>query len=148
MTTESKAAKAAEKRRGGRHNPRGCFFIDLVDAYSTAKKSHNTQSTRETFYYKMDRVILPRLGHMRAMALTPTRLDKYVNERMAVVKATTVHRELSNIQAVLRWGVTRRLISHNPAEGFEMPRRDDERIDPPRDYEVAGISCGNPRISA
>lgn len=55
------------------------------------------------------------------------------------VPATSVHRELSIIRAVLRWAVSRRLIAHNPMEGYPMPTRDDAVLQPPTSAELAAI---------
>jgi integrase len=92
-------------------------------------------------------VILPELGHLKAAQLTPARLDLYVARRLKTArtlldgskrypKRTTIHREISDIKAVLAWSVRRRYIAFHPAAGFEMPRRDDAILMPPSADEV------------
>ena len=83
------------------------FFSDLVNSYSKAKLGVVQESTLKNFMWKMDGKILPEIGHLRAMQLTPARIDKYVSKRLRTktrtgkpVKRTTLHRELSDIKAV------------------------------------------------
>jgi integrase len=101
----------------------------------------------KNFGWKMVGVILPELGHFKAAQLDPVRLDRYVAKRLKsprilkdgskrFPKRTTIHREISDIKAVLNWSVRRRYIAFNPAAGFEMPRRDDAIMMPPSADEV------------
>jgi len=79
-------------------------------------------------------------------------MDKYVAERSRQkvmvnlgkgkkkatnrnIKRSTIHRELSDIRAILRWSVKRRFLSANPMEGFVFPTRDDAIIQPPTGAE-------------
>ncbi|EKD39845.1 MAG: hypothetical protein ACD_75C00278G0005 [uncultured bacterium] len=57
---------------------------------------------------------------------------------------TTVHRELSDVRAILRWAVRRQLIPRNPIEGLEMPRRDDAQILPMGQGEIEAIIAHSP----
>ena len=43
------------------------------------------------------------LGQKPAMNITPQVIDLYVQKRLRSVKRTTIHRELSDIRAVLSW---------------------------------------------
>jgi integrase len=98
----------------------------------------------------MRAVIFPALGHFQAMAITPARLDAYVAARLrapknknrpdlGTIKRTTVHRELSDIRAVLNWAARRRFIPANPSAAYEMPKRDDAINLPPSLSEIAAI---------
>ena len=87
---------------------------------------------------KMENVVLPKIGQMRAAQITPAILDRYTTSRLKTVKRTTVHRDLSDIRVILRWSVKRRYIATNPMEGFELPRRDDAVITPP---SVSGVQA-------
>lgn len=141
---ESKATAYNEsltlKKQGNRkQDHHSAFFVDLVNEYATARLAHIQETTLENFMYKMKGVILPQLGRIRAMNITPKRLDAYVKGRLKSVKKTTVHRELSDIRAVLNWAVRRRLIAFNPIEKYEMPKRDDEIILYPSEDEINGI---------
>jgi integrase len=123
-------------------------FEILVNAYMDAKVSKVQKSTLDNFLWKMDGVILPTLGrNIRAMAMTHERMDRYVNDRLkaknkngGTIKRTTVHRELSDIRAVLNWAAKRRYIAFNPLKDYEMPKRDDDdTIHYPTAAEIAGI---------
>ena len=105
---ESLALKKRGSRKKDNHS---AFFVDLVNEYATARLAHIQETTLENFMYKMKGVILPQLGRIRAMNITPKRLDAYVKNRLKTVKKTTIHRELSDIRAVLNWAVRRRLIA-------------------------------------
>jgi integrase len=133
---ESLALKKQGSRKKDNHS---AFFVDLVNEYAEARLAHIQESTLENFMYKMKGVILPCLGRIRAMNITPKRIDGYVKDRLKNVKKTTVHRELSDIRAVLNWAVRRRLIAFNPIEKYEMPKRDDDVILYPSEDEINAI---------
>ncbi len=126
----------------------GRLFIELVNEYQEAKQYTMAASTFENLCIKMEAVILPEIGSCMAARITPARLDRYVASRSSSgVKNTTIHRELSDIRAVLRWAVKRKLIATNPMDGFEMPKRDDARIQPPTKKEFeAIIACAAPHL--
>ena len=115
------------------------YFVDLVNEYAQGRLAHIQESTLQNFMWKMDGVILPVFKHTRAMSMTPKAIDKYVKDRMQKVKKTTIHRELSDIRAVLNWSVRRRLIAFNPLDKYEMPKRDDEIIIYPSETEIEAI---------
>jgi integrase len=55
------------------------------------------------------------------------------------IKATTIHRELSIVKAILNWAAYIRrppLIPFNPIDKYKMPKRDDEIIPPPTGSEI------------
>jgi integrase len=113
------------------------LFTDLVNAYQIAKESDLSEASFDNLAWKMEGVILPALGHMQALRITPYTLDLYVAKRLKTgIKKTTVHRELSDIRAVLNWSVKRQYITRNPILGYEMPKRDDAVSRPPSPEEV------------
>jgi len=127
------------------------FFVDLVNAYAEAKLSRIQETTLENFMWKMKGVMLPQLGHLRAMSLTPKRIDRYINTRLKAkskkdtpIKRTTIHRELSDIKAVLNWATKRGYIAFNPIANYEMPTRDDAIILPPSPDEIKSILKHSP----
>ena len=122
----------------------GPTFTELSEAYLKAKAATLPTVSIRNMGYKFEKVILPLLGHRKAMKFTPDILDRYVVKRSKDVKMTTVHRELSEVQAVLNWSVKRRLISNNPVAGYEKPKRDDEIIRPPSSSEVKAILANAP----
>jgi len=120
--------------------PTGPTFADLAMAYSRAKMGGMAKDSRDDLEWKLDGVILPILGHLQASQVKPAELDKYVNaRRVKGLKATSIHRELTTIRAIIRFAVERHLISDNPMIGFSMPKRDDSVIPPPTAAEVAAI---------
>lgn len=122
----------------------GPVFAELVNEYTTAKTTSMSDLSMSNLLYKMGRVILPELGNLPATRIDHTRLDQYVAMRAATVKNTTIHRELSDIRAVLNWSARRGLISANPMAGFEMPKRDDAIILPLSHGEIEAIIAHSP----
>lgn len=124
---------------GARQIVKTPLFVEIAQAYLEARGGIIAATTEEAFLVRMKKTILPILGEYMAHELTPEVLDRYVARRGKTVKRTTIHRELSDIRAVVRWAVSRRLISSNPMDGYEMPRRDDARIRPPSKEEIEAI---------
>lgn len=133
----------------------GPMFVELVNAYMTFKQNSMPETSFNNLSWKMEGTILPALGEdILAMQITHHRLDQYVSKRVKKAKIspkakiakqpklTTIHRELSDIRAILNWSVRRRLIDVNPMAGYEMPTRDDEVVLPPSQEEIERIiSC-------
>lgn len=131
-------------KKGEKETP---FFVELCNTYYVAKSATLAKSTYEANTNKLRQIILPRIGHRMAHSLTPAALDAYVAERAQKVKLNTIHRELSDIRAILRWSVKRKLIARNPMEGFEFPKKDDARIQPPSKVEFEAIlDCAAPHL--
>lgn len=145
-------------------------FGDIAGQYQKAKFAHNTETTKSGRYYKLKSVILPELGHLPVDRLTRRRLDQYVNKRLATqvtawmgpeskrvkkklvdadgnprfIKATTVHRELSDIMAVMSWAERNRKVAFNPVAGYKKPKRDDASIRPPSQSETRALLAHAP----
>jgi len=56
---------------------------------------------------------------------------KHSDGTIKTVSKSTIHRELSDIQAILNWSVVEGFILINPVQNFRKPKRDDEIILPP-----------------
>jgi integrase len=128
----------------GRHRknaPSSPLFYDLVVEYLQAKRLTMTPVNWRLTSDKMTTIILPVFVQTMAHEITPAAIDHYAQARVTKdgVKRTTVHREISDIRAVLRWAVKRRLIAGNPMDGYEMPKRDDARLSPPTEAEFRAI---------
>ena len=54
------------------------FFDDLVNAYADSRSAIIQETTLVNFMWKMDGVILPELGHVRAMNVTPKSIAKVI----------------------------------------------------------------------
>ncbi len=122
-----------------RQNLSPCFF-ELINAYLSSRSIHMQQSTINALKYKLNAIILPDLGQLQAINITPDRIDKYVQSRLSEGKSkSTVHRDLSDIMAILNWSVKRGYLLRNPLAGYEKPKRDDEIIIPPSSEESKKI---------
>jgi integrase len=105
-------------------------ITELVNEYMTMKQPKMSPVSFHNLLLKMERVILPALGDFMAINLPLKILDNYVATRSKTVKMTTIHRELSDLRAVLNFAVRRKLISHSPLKDFDFPERDDTDIQP------------------
>jgi integrase len=114
-------------------------FADLALAYLEAKVGIIAASTENRWRVRMDTTILPRLGNILAHEITPRYLDGYVAGRVKTVKRNTIHREVSDIRAILRWAVARKMLASNPMENYDMPRLDNARIKPPSRAEIEAL---------
>lgn len=137
------------------------LFATLAEEYIKAKSIELPVTSINNMMWKFYGVILPEIGHIHAARLTHDILRKYVRTRMAspvmkrikkkgvkripvtnpdgtikTISKTTIHRELSDIQAILNWSVAERYLRHNPVMNFKKPKRDDEIILPPTHDEV------------
>jgi integrase len=135
--------------------PGGVWFADLAQAYLDAMAANLQEDSRRNLIGKLNSVILPQLGKMRAIQVTPERIDTYVKTRLATgrtlkdgsihyPKRTTIHRELTDISAILNWAVERRYLTHNPIAKYKKPRRDDEVIQPPTLSEISALMAVAP----
>lgn len=122
------------------HSANEPTFADLAADYMEAHASDMRPTSRQDAAWKLDGVILPQLGHLPGSRIGPMVLDGYVADRSALGrKNTSIHRELSIVRAIIRWAVRRRKITHNPMEGFDLPRRDDAIISPPSSAELQAL---------
>ena len=135
--------------------PGSIRFDELANAYAESRVGIMEKTSLDNWLWKMHGIVCPVIGHLRAMEITSSRLDRYVKDRLAApknrrkpdgdrIKRTTVHRELSDIRAVLNWGARRRYIPFNPAAAYEMPKRDDEIILPPTTAEASALLQHSP----
>lgn len=126
--------RAWKRRTPRRKSP---LFTHLYQSYTSAKRGTIADTSINNLHWKMRSIVLPLVGHVEAMRMTKTRLDKYVQKRISKgVKLTTIHRELTDIQAVLNWAVEQEIIHRNPVQGYKKPKRDDEIILPPTAAET------------
>lgn len=135
------AIKSTQPERRQR-NPIGANppFTQLANIYLVAKQHTIAASTRTKCINRMRYTILPEIGEVPSLSITPSYLDRYVKTRTATgVKLTTVHREITDIRAVLKFAVKRGALAYNPMDGFEMPARDNAIIAPPTEAEFAAI---------
>ena len=108
----------------------GPTFTDLANAYLQGQMGSMAASSLDNLLYKLAGVIKPAIGHLPAHKITHARLDAYVAKRLQSVKRTTIHREITDIMAIMNWATARQIITINPCAGYKKPRRDDEIIQP------------------
>jgi len=131
-----------------KHKFTGPTFSEVAGAYLKHKAPLMSAVSFDNLMYKLERIILPTLGEgILANMLIPLVMDDYVNKRAKLVKLTTVHRELSDIRAILNYGVERGLILKNPMAKYPMPKRDDTKIFPLAQDEIQRvIDCSAPHL--
>lgn len=140
------------------------LFSELATAYAQAKAIEQSQTSTDNLLWKLSGIINPIIGHIQGSRLTHDILRRYVQTRLKspvyknikkkgmqrvpakktngsikTVSKSTIHRELSDIQAIMNWAVTERYLINNPVIGFKKPKRDDEIILPPSPGEVRAL---------
>lgn len=116
------------------------LFIELANEYLEDRRMSMSRVGWDLAVEKLRRTILPLIGHEMAHSLTPQAITQYASTRATDgVKRTTIHREISDIRAILRWAEKRKIIAANPMAGYEMPKRDDAHLSPPTDAEFQAI---------
>lgn len=134
-----------EYRTGNDERKLSPTFSELANAYLESRANYMQPSSLSALLYKLESVISPELGHIQVAQITHYRIDQFVAKRLkAGKKKTTIHRDLTDIQAILNWGVKRKFILRNPLIGYEKPKRDDEIIQPPSQDEIKSILKHSP----
>jgi len=90
---------------------------------------------------KLKKHINPYFGTMPAIRIDHNDVDRYIRHRRQAVKNATIRRELTIVQAILNWAVSRRpsLIPYNPIHKYKLPPNDCEVIQPPTQAEINAI---------
>jgi integrase len=145
--------------------PASPTITELATAFMQAREADFGQAQTLKWAYKVYNVILPELGHIEAIRLTPHRLDQYIAKRRKTVKKvwcgsgpgrkwktirdangqpqhirmTTIRDDIDTLFAILNWAVIRGILALNPVRTYPRPRRDDEVIRPPSTAEMQAI---------
>jgi integrase len=148
----------------GTPRPTSTTIAEIAAEYIDSKNDMS-EASMYNLLTKLTGILLPELGHIEVNRLTPHRLDLYVKKRLKApvvkrigkkgaqkqipvknengsvrtISKTTVHRELTDLQAIINWAVKRRIITYNPVAGYEKPKRDDAIIRPPSTSEIKEI---------
>lgn len=136
---------------------------DLAESYIQAKIGSMQKTSLDALNYKLQSIILPELGHRSALRITDSVMDRYVAKRLNTdltvwagpktkkkivldkngmpkkISRSTVHRELTDIIAILNWSVKRKYIKVNPLAGYEKPKKDNAVIEPPTMAEIQAL---------
>jgi integrase len=138
------------KRHGRKNADYGALFAELAKEYLAAGDFN--VNAKKHLKIRLVANILPFFGHRPAIRLTDADLDAYVKTRREKVwrhgkkkkvgvKNSTIRRELTDIQAILNFSVSRRppLLSFNPVAKYKKPAADDAIIAPPTATEARAI---------
>lgn len=114
---------------------------DLLGAY------HNqhlvTKSTQKSDFYRIDRTLVPALGHIAAEAIKSEQVNSYIMERVNAGKSlATVDREFDLLRAAYAWGMSQspKLIHRNPLADFRLKQSPGKDVPlPPSIDEVRAI---------
>lgn len=129
-----------QKRRPPRQPDTGPDFLNCAEVYLSSKTFN--ENSRKLLKIRLQSTILPILGHKRAFRMADQDLDDYVSRRRRDgVKDSTIHRELTDIKAILNFAAKRRpaMIPYNPVRDYRKPQEDDDVIIPPSPAETAAI---------
>jgi integrase len=129
------------KRQSGKLNESGLTVTQLCNHYI---ENHPVQpSTRDSDFYRLDRIILPVLGDIPTDSLTSQHLNAYVKSRLeAGRKRRTIARELDILRSAFNWAQSQEppLTLYNPLAKFRLSGgRDSEIPAPPTPEEIKSI---------
>lgn len=130
----------------------GLTFNELALKYQNTKMVPQgmSETDQTATYYKLRKYILPFFGNKKALAISQSLCQEYVEKRSkdkvkgkkTAVKSITIRREIQIVKAILNWGCDekQRLIPHNPIAAFKLPhKKDAEEIPLPSDEEIDRI---------
>ena len=116
------------------------LFLDLATAYGSS--NNFSDNSLKHLNIRLESNILPVFWHRTAINITEYDMDRYVQKRVKDgVKFSTIRREITDIQAILNWAISRRpkLIPYNPVRAYKKPKNDDAIIMPPTVEETERI---------
>ena len=123
-TAEENARRWDKATRTTRVRRHSATVSQLANRFLAAKTGSVAATTLQNWLWKFNSTINPAIGHIPAAGLAPEHLDQYAAARLRTVKRTTVHTEITIIQALLNWAVGRGLLAKNPVAGWQKPRRE------------------------
>jgi integrase len=123
-------------------------FEILADTYYESRKNEIQPSTADSLSIKIEIILVPILGDFQVHDLSFKKLDDFCAfRRKQGVKNRTIRDDLTYIQAILNFAVSRSVIEVNPVKGYPPPRDDAEAVRPPNREEFEAImSCAAPHI--
>jgi integrase len=135
-----------KRQRGKVHVPTGLTISEVCHAYHN---QHRVQaSTADSDFYRLDRIIVPALGHIQAEALTTQQLNEYVQKRIHAGKQlSTISRELVLLRSALNWAMAQEppLILKNIVAKYRVHgAKDSEVHSPPTIEEITRIIHHSP----
>lgn len=139
-------AKQAELRaklaRGERVAPKPVKFKQAAEQWFQSKR-HLRPWTRNNYRRSLDRVLLPRFGHLKLTQITPDRIAGLIRElEVEGLAAATIDNYLKPLNGTYVYAIRLGLISHNPVAALTSddrprgPRRREHRIWSPADIQA------------
>jgi integrase len=98
--------------------PTDMGFLELVNLRLDYKKAYNAQSDYRTLLY-MARRWVKKWGRLSCGELKSTMLQKHLLERREI-SAYTANKDLRYLRATFNFGLRKKFIERNPAEGLEF----------------------------
>ncbi len=119
-----KAGKRDEQIKADRGKLRPALAITVAQLLNEYHSKHIVEdSTADSDFYRIDRVLKPALGHLYAETLTYDQLDAYVLERVRAGRSLlTIDREIDILRSAFSWGESRTppLVLRNPMRGYRV----------------------------
>ena len=123
---EAAAAEYDKSRTYATRRPRaasyGPAFYELAMDYLKAKNFN--ENSLKLLDIRLGKSILPHFARLPGIKIKDRDLDNYVKKRRAAgVADSSIHRELTDVIAILNWAAKRNppLIGFNPVSGYEKP---------------------------
>ena len=118
----------------------GPLFGFIAKEYYQNK--HFAEYPKQCLHYRLRKNILPFFGNLHVLQITDQIVDNYVKTRRAAGRQmSTVSRELTDVKAILNWGVHRNppLIRSNPIRDYKKPAHHRNVSVPPTRAETEKI---------
>lgn len=122
-------------------DPRKITLREVLERYVTNVTA--TKISRETEHYRIGKLLRSPIAQLSLFDLTPSVIAQFRDERLTVVKAATVARELHIIKQSLNiakreWGYD---LAENPVEMVKYPKIRNARSRRVSDREISDIVC-------
>ena len=122
-------------------DPRKITLREVLERYVTNVTA--TKISRETEHYRIGKLLRSPIAQLSLFDLTPSVIAQFRDERLTVVKAATVARELHIIKQSLNiakreWGYD---LAENPVEMVKYPKIRNARSRRVSDREIGNIVC-------
>jgi integrase len=119
------AQKAATERReelkkpeSDQEMPIDIAFLDLVNLRLDHVKAYNSEEHYRSYLY-LGRRWIARWGEMMCSEITPAMVQQHLLERQKI-SAYTANKDLRYFHATINFGIRKKYISNNPAEGMDF----------------------------
>ena len=144
-------AKQAELRsrlaRGERLAPRAVRFKEAAEQWFASKR-HLRPWTRKNYRRSLDKVLLPRFGHLKLAQITPDRIAQVIRDlEDEGLAAATIDNYLKPLNGTFVYAIRHGMVTYNPVAALTPddrprgPRRREHRIWSPEDVQALLTAC-------